>query len=413
LSRVERIVGPLPGFKEARAISILALLAGVILCALSLYFGFHGETFMGRPLGGDFVQFYAAGKILNSGPAAKIYDLSTIVRVEQESCPSMPESQMLLFGNPPYIAELFRPLALVPYAEAYCIWLVISLALYAVALALLLPPAIRNIGFLLAFSSPIFLLETWIGGQISVFAFLAVALFVSNFRKRRWFLAGLSLSIAAYKPSLIAVPAIMFLIGACWRILSGLIAGCVTSALAATLTGALRPWIGTLRVFSTLATGHDVSIRRVKYVDFNSFFSILLGATPAARAFAILATAAALVWLARAWWSSRRRPIKPQLLAATFALMLAANFYVPVYDSIILAAAVVLAWESGKPLRSWLPLLYLTPFLSQSFAEFAHLQLLTPVLASFGLWLTVAQTSVCDDRNVRRPDSSRPAHSLR
>lgn len=410
MTKVERILGPLPGLKEARAISILALLAGAVLCALSLYFGFRGESFMGRPLGGDFVQFYAAGKILNSASADKIYDIPTIVRVEHESCSTMPATQMLLFGNPPYIAELFRPLALLPYAEAYCIWLAIALALYALALAILIPREIRTIGFLLALSSPMFLLETWIGGQISVLAFLGVALFVSNCRKRRWFLAGVSLSIAAYKPSLIAIPAIMFLIGECWPILAGLLAGCAISALASTLTGALRPWIGTLRVFSALATGHDASIRRIKYVDLNSFFSILVGPNPAARILAAITTLAALAWLARAWWSSRRHPIETQLLAATFALMLAANFYVPVYDTILLAAAVVLAWESGKPLQSWLPLLYLTPFLTQSFAEFAHVHLLTPILVLFGLWLT---PDAAWQPAVKRPDSARPAHSLR
>ena len=214
---MERIIGPLPGLKEARAISTLALIAGAILCAASLYFGFHGETFMGRPLGGDFVQFYSAGKILNTGDAAGIYDISTIVRVEHESLPTMPDTQMLLYGNAPYIAALFRPLALLPYRYAYCVWLAISLLLYSTALVILIGDRLPRVAYLLALSSPMFLLETWIGGQISVIAFLGIALFVDCFRRERWFLAGLSLSMAAYKPSLIAIPAVMLVIGACWR----------------------------------------------------------------------------------------------------------------------------------------------------------------------------------------------------
>ena len=397
LAQAERVIGPLPGLKEARAISILALIAGAILCAASLYYGFRGDTFMGRPLGGDFVQFYSAGKILNTGPAAAVYDISTIVRTEHESLPTMPETQMLLFGNAPYIAALFRPLALLPYRYAYCVWLAISLLLYSAALVILIGRRLPGTAYLMALSSPLFLLETWIGGQISVVAFLGFALFVDCFRRGRWFLAGLSLSIAAYKPSLVAIPAAMLMVGACWRIVAGLVAGSALAGLVSIATagidGCLR-WIDTMRVFGLLATGDQASIRRIKYVDFNSFFSILLGANGIARTCAFIATAAALVWLARAWWRARNSDDRLPLLAATLALMLAANFYVPVYDTIILAAAAVLAAEmpvDRKQLRLWLLALYLVPSLTQSFAEFAHLQLLTPLLAGFGLWLLQPQ----------------------
>lgn len=162
---VERWIGPLPGLKEARAISVLALIAGAVLCALSLYFGFRGETFMGRPLGGDFVQFYAAGKILNSGPPTAVYDIAAIVRTEHESLPAMPDTQMLLFGNAPYIAALFRPLALLQYRYAYCVWLAISFLLYFGGLVILIGDRLPRTAYLMALSAPMFLLETWIGGR--------------------------------------------------------------------------------------------------------------------------------------------------------------------------------------------------------------------------------------------------------
>jgi hypothetical protein len=396
LAQAERVIGPLPGLKEARALSTLALIAGAILCAASIWFGFRGETFMGRPLGGDFVQFYSAGKILNTGPAANIYDIPTIVRTEHESLPTMPDSQMLLYGNAPYIAALFRPLAMLPYRYAYCAWLAISLLIYSAALAILIGRTLPKTAYLLALSSPMFLLETWIGGQISVIGFLGIALFVDCFRRERWFLAGLSLAIAAYKPSLIAIPAAMLVIGACWRIVAGLIAGsALAGMLSLTTVGfeGCRRWLDTLRVFSLLATGAEASIRRVKYVDFNSFFSIFLGANGLARACAFLLTAAALLWLARAWWISKGD--RRQLLAATLALMLAANFYVPVYDTIILVAPAVLAAQCAvdrRQLQVWLLALYLVPCLTQSFAEFAHVQLMTLLIAAFGVWLLAADS---------------------
>jgi hypothetical protein len=75
--------------------------------------------------------------------------------------------------------------------------------------------------------------------------------------------------------------------------------------------------------------------------------------------------------------------------------MLAANFYVPVYDTIVLVAAIVLAAECAvdrRQLQVWLVALYLVPCLTQSFAEFAHVQLMTPLVAGFGLWVLAADS---------------------
>src|ERR1700722_1275067 len=107
--RFEKLFGPLPGMREARAISIMALVAGAIMCALSLYYGFRGETFLGRPLGSDFIGFYTAGTVLNEHPE-RLYDLRFVDAQQHRILPTMPHTQMLLFGNAPYIALIARPL---------------------------------------------------------------------------------------------------------------------------------------------------------------------------------------------------------------------------------------------------------------------------------------------------------------
>src|SRR5450432_2276398 len=119
-ARIERIIGPLPGQREARAFSVFALIAGLIACALSLYYGFRGETFMGRPMGSDFVEFYAAGQLANQHRAAGIYDIPAFSRLQHQVVPEMSPTQMHVFGYPPVVAELFRPFALLPYRWAYC-----------------------------------------------------------------------------------------------------------------------------------------------------------------------------------------------------------------------------------------------------------------------------------------------------
>ena len=136
-----RILGPLPGRREAHALAWLALTAGVILCAVSVMLGFEGRTFLGRPLGGDFVEFYTVGKILNNYAPARIYDLKLAVGLQHAALPGMPDTQMLVFGQAPFIGWLFRPFALLPYAWAYVAWLVFSAALYIAALSILFPGA--------------------------------------------------------------------------------------------------------------------------------------------------------------------------------------------------------------------------------------------------------------------------------
>src|SRR5579863_8050493 len=247
---LERFIGPLPGEKEARAFGVCGIAIALIACGLSLYYGFKGEAFMGRALGGDFVQFYAAGQVLNQHEPTKLFDPPYFAALQHEILPSMPATQWLIFGNPPCIAALFRPLALLTYRQAYCVWLVFSATLYITGLLILARG--NRIAIFLALSTPMFTLETWIGGQVSVFGFFIFAVFVRLFEDQRYFWAGLVLGLAAYKPSLLVVPAAMFIVGRCWRMLAGISISAslvVAACFAAAGIDGMKLWLDTLRVF--------------------------------------------------------------------------------------------------------------------------------------------------------------------
>ena len=394
--------GPMPGRREAHAMAWIALTAGVILCATSVVLGFQGRPFMGRALGGDFVGFYTIGKILNTYPAARIYDLALAVRLQHETLPSMDGTQMLVFGQAPYIAWLFRPFAWLPYAWAYVAWLGFSAALYAAGLGVLFGAAglkreDRKTGFLLALSSTPFLFETWIGGQMAAVVFFIWALFLWCFQNERRFLAGLVLSLCLFKPTLVALPAAMLFIARRWRVASGLAAGGAVLALASVATIGLdgcRAWVGMLAMNAQVASGAGDPWHRAKYVDMAAFFHLLLGshATAAAILMTIAGVAAAGA-LGRAWWRADSR-ISNELWAATLCFTLVVSAYAPIYDSVLAVAAVALvaATREQRPegdrtaFAGWLVLLYMVPWVTQSFAEFLHLQLLTLVLAGFGVW---------------------------
>jgi alpha-1,2-mannosyltransferase len=394
--------GPMPGRREAQAMAWMALIAGVILCAVSVLLGFQGRTFMGRALGGDFVEFYTIGKILNTHSAARIYDLELAVRMQHQTLPSMDETQMLVFGQAPYIAWLFRPFAWLPYAWAYIAWLGFSAALYAAALALLfgalrLTREDRKTGFLLALSWVPFLFETWIGGQMAVVVFFIWALFFWCLQKDRGFLAGLALSLCLFKPTLIALPAAMLLIGRRWRVLSGFATGGAVLALASVATIGLdgcRAWARMLAFNAQVASGAGDAWHRSKYVDLAAFIHLLFGSHATAAAVVIvIAGAAAAGALAGAWWRAGDR-ISNELWAATLCFTLVVSAYAPIYDSVLAVAAVALVAEqrAQRPeghrtaFAFWVLLLYMVPWVTQSFAEFLHFQLITLVFAGFGIW---------------------------
>ncbi len=421
--KIQRVIGPLPGQREARAFSTFALIGGLVACGLSLYYGFRGETFMGRPMGSDFVQFYAAGRLLNQHQPALIYDIPAFTKLQHEVVPEMSSTQMLVFGYPPVVSELFRPFALLPYRWAYCAWLVFSLTVYASGLWLLfrilLRESYRRTALLLALSAPMYTLETWIGGQLSVIGFLAVVLFICCFEKRWPLVAGLALGLATYKPSLVAIPAAVMLLGGCWRMLGGLSISSALMILGSIATAGVHSfelWIVRLRVFSAYATSNEPILRRTKYVDLNSFFTVLLGGSPLERGIATIATCAAFLILARNWWRARHQghEVQRYLWAATITWTMMINIYVPVYDTILLVPAAALVARSlaeadkreQAGLQVWLILLWLVPWLTQSWADYLRLQILTVALAGLGYWaLQLARAGSSFQVAVSREDA--------
>jgi hypothetical protein len=180
-------------------------------------------------------------------------------------------------------------------------------------------------------------------------------------------------------------------------------------------------WILRLRVFSAYATSNETILRRTKYVVLNSFFTVLLGASSLERAIATLATSAAFLILAWNWRRSRHQELheaQRYLWAATLTWTLMINIYVPVYDTILLvpAAALVACSLAGAEKRQqaglqvWLIILWLVPWLTQSWADYLRLQILTVVLAGFGYWaLKLARAVSASDVAAPREDAFQDA----
>jgi hypothetical protein len=134
-----------------------------------------------------------------------------------------------------------------------------------------------------------------------------------------------------------------------------------------------------------------------------AFFEQLLGnRTPWAVAIAILVAVVAMSWLGWAWWRSEGRPVDRALWAATLCFTLVVSPYAPIYDTILVVVAVALVASQVPSL--WLLLLYMIPWVTQSFAEFLHLQLMTLAIAGFGIWallLSERRSEIAGTTSVR------------
>ncbi|HEX5228679.1 MAG TPA: glycosyltransferase family 87 protein [Bryobacteraceae bacterium] len=371
----------------------MALVAGIVLCGVSVKLGFDGKSFLGRPLGGDFVEFYTVGNLLNHYAPERVYDLRLAASLQHATLPTMPETQMLVFAHTPFIATLFQPFALLSYTWAYVAWLAFSAGLYALALALLFRtlgfgPLDRKTGFLLAFSATPFLFETWIGGQMSVVVFFIWVLFFYCLENKRPILGGFVFSLCLFKPTLVAVPVLMLILGRRWRVVAGFAAGAAAMALLSLQTVGLagcRAWIGTLAMNGNTAAKAGEAWHLAKYLDILAFSHLVLAHWPLAADIAAVAISLiALAFLGSAWWRSDPAQANRLLWAATLCFVLVFNAYTPIYDAILLVLAVVLAASVRQISPGWLLALYLLPWVSQSFAELLHVQALTLALAAFG-----------------------------
>jgi hypothetical protein len=348
--------------KRVKNYCLILIVVNSLMIALS--FVRPGNTTLSRaPFGGDFIEFYNAGRILNHYGSHRLYDFQLQQDLTQEFVPGF----SLPYVTPPYVAILFSPLALLPFSFAYLIWIFISVALYVGASSLmarleLLP---RGMTMLVCLAFPPFLMLAIAGGQISAIGCFIFALWIYLMKRERRFLAGLVLALLLYKPTLavFVVPTLLF--GRQFRMLFGFTV--VSTALGALTILMLGPsgttqYLTILREFSALvgqgltpAAMHvDLAsmVRQIIHVDVR--YVVMLMGLP-------------FVYLLR---NNPERAIIPTMLF---------NSYSPTYDLILLIPLLVLTYRSLLN-RNLLITVFVVSFLTVPLCQFTGIQLITPVL---------------------------------
>jgi len=183
----------------------MAVLIGLISITTSQ----GGMTIFGSPLGADYSAFYVAGTIVQSYSTQDLYHLPLQDHLYHSLLPKAPKDVFLPYAYPPFLTLLFQPLSLLPYLTSYLLWLLISFSLFLGGMALIwkstlaIPRERWMVTLLLALSFEPFVMENWLGGQVSSigFFFLALALYCEFHHRPFW--GGIALGFCLYKPTLL------------------------------------------------------------------------------------------------------------------------------------------------------------------------------------------------------------------
>lgn len=166
----------------------------------------------GRPLGADFISFYAAGKLALEGLAPLAYDFTAHYAMEQNIIGSL-NFDYPSFSYPPIFLLLLAPLAKLPYLPALFIFQFFSLLLFVFMINKL---AGRNKAIMLCLAFPAVFINLGYGqNAFLTTGLLAGALFYID---RRPIVSGILIGLLTFKPHLgVLIPFVLILSGR-WRV---------------------------------------------------------------------------------------------------------------------------------------------------------------------------------------------------
>jgi len=338
----------------------------------------------------DIVAFYVAGKLLWEGHSERLYDVAAVAS-EEAAVLGRPAGYHggLPFLNPPFVAGLFYPLALMPYGIAQAVWLGLSVATLVAALALLWPE-LRRIErkwaavFVLAAlaSAPVF--WSLLYGQLSALVLLSWVASYRLLKADRQVAAGLVLAACLIKPPLAVMPALFLLTTGRWRAFAAFATGgALLAAASLALVGPQTALVDYPRLMlESTAWRSEFGIDRPHMFGWAGLLSLLLGgrAPELERALGVAASLATLAAAVYVW-----RRLKGQgngaglaLAVASATVLLSPHIHLQDLQIMLLPAALLVAGRPGKlGFAVALPaaLFVLAPL------SLAGVNLVTPVLA--------------------------------
>jgi hypothetical protein len=381
----------------------------VAYAALQLTAPFAASAaFRTQYFGSDFAEFYIAGKILNQHGADALYDLDLQTRLFRGLDPRNQDAS-LWYVCAPYLAQVFRPLALLPYRAAYAAWMMIAVFTYGIGFAALSPylaalrKPYRRAALLLGLTFAPVALWSLVGGQIGVIAFAMIAWCVRFDLSGRRLAAGATLALCCYKPTLLLLFGPFLLFRMNLRFLLGFAAG-LSGLLAVSLLTSTKAVVDWFRLISTY--GRFASQGNTPWpdawpllIDVNHFVRRIYASDAGLSVFiAAAAFLGVVASLARYWRrfdtaSAEERQIT---WALTITSSLLANLYITAYDSASIVAGALLTasvvWRHRTKYRltarfhAVVAVVYLTSLIPAPVIAYLRVHLYTLAIAALAVF---------------------------
>jgi hypothetical protein len=342
-----------------------------------------------RPLGTDFLSFYAASKLALAGHPELVYNIADHAAAERATFGGV-QLRYSIFFYPPLYLLICLPLALVPYLSALAVWLVTTGYACWRMIQSLLGDAGKGLALVILAFPGVFL--TISHGQN---AFLTTAIFGMAILSldRRSALAGVFFGLLAFKPQLgLMIPVALLATGR-WR--TFLATGCTVAAFAvATLAafgaGTWQAFFSASRLARQALEQDWVGVEKMQ----SSFAAVRLlhgglGLAYGVQAVVTLAASAILILIVR------KRPGATAEGATLATASLLATPFLLDYDLMLLA--IPLAWITREARKSvWLTweksilfAVFILPFVSRAIAGYVGIPIGPPVI--FAMLLILAR----------------------
>ena len=300
----------------------------------------------GKPIGTDFMNVWAAGKLALDGQPGAAYDYARHYAVQAQALDYAEGQEATYFGwhYPPSFMLVAALLALLPYGAALAAWMALTLPPYLAAIRAIVPHR-RWLLFALAFPAVFVNLGHGQNGFLST-GLLGLGLLSLE---RRPMLAGFFFGLLTYKPQMGFLLPLVLIVDRQWiAFLSAAATAIAMSSLSYLMLGA-DAWQGFFGSFELTRT-YILEQGSTGWEKIQSPFSAMrmLGAsiqTAYAVHFAIaLCVSAVVLWI---WRSPVGIPLKGAALATGTLLV---TPYLLDYDLMLLALP--LAWLTVEGLRT-------------------------------------------------------------
>ncbi|QVN22201.1 glycosyltransferase family 87 protein [Burkholderia pyrrocinia] len=302
--------------------------------------------------GADYSVFWSASYVMLHGAPWQAYDFPTFSRLSAGLFPYFRGEGFVAWLYPPTYLLLVTPLALLPYAIGYPLFVAFGIVVFGFAAwhisGLGATPGVRRVGAFALVAAPCVFVTAMLGQNAFLTASCAALAVYWADRRPMW--AGLCIGLLSVKPQMALLFPFVLVAARAWRTIAwAALATAAFGALSVLVCGveSLRLFAASAGLARALILEHRVVFWFASPTPFAAFrlAGLPLGAAYAAHAcVAAIAIAAACI----VWARSRDTRVRVAVLAAA---TLAANPYVWHYElawlGIAIACMLAIGWRDG------------------------------------------------------------------